>query len=250
MQEQDHTLPNNNNAKNDKFLFNLNNFDDPDPNEVHEEDLVPTFSEEELEAARVAGYEQGKQDGIAEEKASRDQKLAQVMGQILQNFQTLLIAEAQREQVYEEESLRLFHSALKNLFPTLNKRLGTKELEEMIERVVLSQHDKNAIKINVPRYLADDIHALLSQKMGDTGLMSKIHVHGEEDLTEGNCSLHWDDGGAVRDTEKLIENMILEVERLLPADTSISHASSNDDIREEIAEDSAPQSAEADGENE
>ena len=120
---------------NNKFLFNLNNFDEPD-DQAPEEDQAPSYTEEELEAAKEAAYNQGKQAGVQEEKESREQQVAQLLGQITQTFQTLITAEGYREQRYEEESLRLLYSALRNLFPALNKRLGTKEIEDMIERIV------------------------------------------------------------------------------------------------------------------
>lgn len=215
---------------NNKFLFDLNNFDEPDG--PSEEELIPTFSEEELEAARQDGYNQGKQDGIAQEKASREQIVAEIIGQIRQTYQTLLTAEAMREQQYEEESLRLLHVALKTLFPTLNARLGLQEMEAMMERVIMSQKNQSKMIIHVPSNIRDDVDAALTEGLNDPSHQTKFQVLGNDALTEGSCTISWEDGGAVRNAPKLIETMILEVDRLLPEQTSHSDDVQKDDIKD------------------
>lgn len=216
---------------NKKFLFDLHNFDEPDA--PAEEDLIPTFSEEELEAARQEGYEQGKTDGIAQEKASREQQVAALLGQVRQSFQIMVTSESLREQQYEEESLRLMHAALRALFPALNARLGLQEMEAMMERVIQSQKNQAKIVIKVPTDIRDDVEQALSAGVGEFEQSGKYIVLGDETLQEGSCAIEWSDGGAVRDAQKLIETMIIEVDRLLPKESSHSPAPQKDDIKEE-----------------
>lgn len=206
-----------------KFLFDLNNFDEPDDT-VSEEDLIPTFSEEQLEQARAEGYAQGKADGIAEEKTSREQQVTRLLGQIVQTFQVLLTSEGLREQQYEEESLRLLHGALKTLFPILNKRLGMKEVEDMAERVVQSQSGQKKIVVRVPVGFGKEIETYLFAKIRDEERRAKLMIEEDKTLSEGECIMEWTDGGAVRNAGKLIETMILEVESLLPVHSSDSPA--------------------------
>ena len=57
--------------ENKKFLFNVHNFDVPDEDELEEDVYVPpTFSEEELAAAKARAYEDGKKAGLEESAAS------------------------------------------------------------------------------------------------------------------------------------------------------------------------------------
>ena len=61
--------------KANKFLFDLNNFDMPEPEEeVIEEEIdleppPPTFSEDDLEAAKAVAHATGRNEGIEEEKS-------------------------------------------------------------------------------------------------------------------------------------------------------------------------------------
>lgn len=219
---------------NKKFLFDLHNFDEPDA--PAEEDLIPTFSEEELEAARQEGYEQGKTDGIAQEKGSREQQVAALLGQVRQSFHTLVTSESYREQQYEEESLRLMHAALKALFPALNARLGLQEMETMMERVIQSQKGQTKVIIKVPADIRDDVEQALQTGVSEFEHSEKYIVQGDDTLQEGSCTIAWSDGGAVRDAQKLIETMILEVDRLLPKESSHSPDPQKDDIKEENSE--------------
>lgn len=219
---------------NKKFFFDLNNFDEPDG--PTEEELIPTFSEEELEAAKQAGYELGKADGIAQEKASREQQVAALVGQIRQSYQTLVTSETLREQIYEEEALRLMHVALKTLFPTLNARLGLQEMEAMIERVIQTQKNQTKIIIKVPADVRDDVEAALKAGSSEDTQEEKYLVQADHSLIEGSCAIEWEDGGAVRNSQKLIDTMILEVDRLLPEQTSHSPEPQKDDINKDKSE--------------
>ena len=147
-----------------KFLFDINNFDEPDE-EISEEDLIPTFTEEELEAARKDGYDTGKQAGIAEEKAARDTRVAQHLGHIVQAYQTLVTAESLREKQYEEEALRLLHRSLRTLFPKLNQKLELAEIEHLMERIVQSASGKTKMIIHVPADIHDNIEEFIASKL-------------------------------------------------------------------------------------
>lgn len=234
---------------NNKFLFDINNFDEPDE-DINEEELAPSFSEEELQAAKDEAFKQGKAEGVREEKASREQITQQILLKLQQQLSSLQSAENFREQRYEEEALKLMQNALKHLFPVLNARLGCEEMIAMIERVVDSQKAQSQMILTVPDGFTEDIEALLEPRQQDENLKTRYIIKEDSELSQGGCTLAWEDGGAVRDAQKLIENMILEVDRLLPEASSVRTNDEKDDIKEEITEPNTENTAENGEENE
>ena len=218
-----------------KFLFDLNNFDDND--EISEEDLVPTFSEDELVAAKEQAFAEGKQAGITEEKAQREQHIASTLSQIMQATQTLLASENMREQTYEQESLHLFQTALGKMFPDMNRRSGFEEVHSMVEKIVLSQRKDIKICIKVMPDYVPDIEQKLNEKMAHIE-PKPYEIIGDDALNEGDCIMEWADGGAIRDAGGMISAMLNEVDRLLPEEAGHSRTGENRDIKNNKNEES------------
>lgn len=223
---------------NNKFLFDLNNFDEPDP-ELIEEEQAPTFTEEDIKAAQEAGYREGKVDGVKEEQESRDQKIADLLAQIQQSMQSLIAAENIRDQQYEEESVQLLHAALKKLLPAMNKKHGLQEIEAVIEEVLKTQASTGKLLVTVNSANKADVEEMLQHKTksddddAQEPKAPRYKVLADDELDDGSCVLTWEDGGAVRDAQKLIDDMILDVEKLLPEKPSDSVADPKDDIKED-----------------
>ena len=77
-----------------KFFFDVNIFDAPEKEEIPE-DLPPpppTFSEDELAAARDIAFEQGRQQGQREQREARETRVAELLEIITQNFSHLFAA--------------------------------------------------------------------------------------------------------------------------------------------------------------
>lgn len=199
-----------------KFLFDQNCFDEDFEEEVIvEEPPPPTFSEQELEAARKEGYERGRANGLAEAAASREKQVATLLGTIGSSFKTLFEAEALRNDQYEGEAVLVARTIFTRLFPTLNKKHGLNEVEEVINRVLQSQKDAPEIIIEVHEDFRDAVEERLGSLTGDMPANCKITVTGKADLGTGDCRMRWNNGGAARDITSLAEEINRQLEHIL-----------------------------------
>ncbi len=179
-----------------KFLFDVNNFD------IRTEDEAPVFSGDQLEAARREAYEQGKRDGLAEAKALREKHVADLLGNIKQNFIGLFNAEQKRTGQYEAETLFLCRAVFHRLFPGLNEKHGLDEVVRAITTVLEGQRARPEIVIEVHPDYTDAIRDHIGRTMKSLreGICT---VDGNPDLGPGDCRLRWEDGGAARSATKL-----------------------------------------------
>ena len=120
-----------------KFFFDLHDFSDPNAAEEIEEELPPpVFNEEQLEAARREAHALGRQAGLDEAAASREQLVANMLRNISESFSKLFASEHIREKQFEQESVKLALEMLEKLFPDLNEKIGQSEIKNMIANVV------------------------------------------------------------------------------------------------------------------
>jgi flagellar assembly protein FliH len=197
-----------------KFLFDVNNFDAPEI----EEDLPPPppmFSEDELAKAKAASFEQGRGAGRSESDASREKYVAGVMDKVSAKLDELLNAEEARADAFESEVVALTMSIFQKLFPGMNARNGLSEVERVIGSVLETQTEQPEIILEVR---PDDV-AEVKSYIDNTGrgVRSKgtCLVQPNNALGEGECRMHWNDGGAIRDVTGLTAQIAARLNEML-----------------------------------
>lgn len=199
-----------------KFMFDINIFDAPDPDEL--KDLPPpppTFSEEELAGAKDMAFEQGRLEGIREQKESREQFIATSLSKIADSFSRLFAAEKIRESVYEKESLRLAIMTLDLLFPLMNERLGREDVLKVIENTLIQNRKTKEISIQIPQGMGDEISTLIDRIRDGEHEETIWRIIENPSFTAGDCILEWSDGGAIRDTTRAAQMIRSNIESLL-----------------------------------
>lgn len=229
--------------KNNKFLFDLNNFDeefyDGQPEE-EEEPPVPTFSEEELATEKQKSYEEGKLAGLSEARGEREKVVGDILNQISQRLPQLTVSEKKRNEEFQAEALTLVRAFIEKIFPTLNKKYGIDEIMTFIESVI-EQHDSSLeIIVEVsPEYVLD-IQKHIDQIFESSDSRSKNYrVTGNDKLNTGDCKIQWAQGGAHRYANKLAEEILGFFEETLADKPSLKDNDTQED--EPVAEENSGQ---------
>ena len=236
--------------KKNKFLFDLNNFDvvEEDIDDIIEEEVdltppPPTFSEDDLEAAKAIAHSQGLQEGHSEERKTREQSLSESLKTIAESFSSLFAAEMYREKQYEEEALKLSLEVISLLAPSLNSRLGQEALKEALSPVLKSQSEQSEIRVEVHPDSAADIESYIDTVWADKDSAPNYKVVADSTIETGACQINWQDGGMIREPKKTAQAMkeaieALLVEQVLSKDNSALTETQNNAIKEEETSDS------------
>lgn len=241
--KQPKPLSPNSSAPRKKFLFDVNIFDEPDEPEVPAEPPPPpppTFSEAQLEAARNAAFEEGRKKGIEEERASRDEKLAMLMGQISASMQTLFASEQAREKLYEAEAVKLAEAVFAQLFPLYNAQKGFDEMTAVLTDTIQRQEGQAEILVEVAPCQKEGIEAHI-KTLTRQGGKTAFTVSADESLEEGQCRLSWSHGGALHNAPAMAEQIRAILEETLANNGVNSHDSENSIPQSIPSSDESPQ---------
>ena len=206
--------------KEKKFYFDLHNFD-VSKEEVIEEEIIdlepppPSFSEDELEAAKAVAQAGGHSEGMLEERRKREQYIAETLHKISANFSTLFAAEIYRERQYEEEALKLGLEIITLLAPSLNNRLGEEALKNALHHVLKTQSGHSEVRIEVHPDTAPDIDSLIETIWPDKEIAPNYKIAADNNLEKGACAISWKDGGMIRDPQKMANDIKVTIEELL-----------------------------------
>jgi flagellar assembly protein FliH len=172
---------------------------EPEPAEPPE--LVPYFTEQELEAARREGYAAGVADLRAATLEAHEAAIAQSLATIVAS---LADAQSAAERIAEsaaEGVASVLFRILSTILPALCVRHGTAEIEAVMRRVLpqLKSEPNIVVQIN-----PENAETLRSRMVGfDPTLMERVTFQPIEAIEPGDVRLSWQDGEAVRDAAAL-----------------------------------------------
>lgn len=182
-----------------KFLFDLNYFDDDNVMHVAEDPNAPppapTFSEEELQAAKDEAQKSGYEDGQKAALESIEQQKLQTLQSIQQSLSALFDCEEDRNQKLETHVIALTYKALTKLYPIFMESAGTQEVRALLSHQLQELRKSPAIDITLPPQLAakveDDINAL-KERLAAQGSWTIME---DDSLSAGACQITWEHGG-------------------------------------------------------
>jgi flagellar assembly protein FliH len=193
-----------------KYFFSENIFDDGHTDEPP----PPSFSEQQLADAQKKSSAEGRQQGLKEAEESQLKLTAQVLEQIRKQLVTLTAAEAQREKLFEQETLALCLSIFERLFPVYSKATGFEELKQSISDIIKQQEGQNQVAVMVTPDVVGAIETHLNS-LKESGFEIKFTVKGDETLAPGACRLAWSEGGALRNPQMLADEIRTSIEQVL-----------------------------------
>lgn len=186
----------------------------------------PTYSQEEMTAARQAGFLEGRNAGISEAQASLERRTADALDQVSRALAQL--DRAQREGVVElmRGALEVTHTIVRKLLPEYVRRHGSDEIQALVRQVLETLIEEPRVVIRVPEDLVEALKPRIAQAGKATSFEGQLVVFGEPALGDGDCRVEWSSGGAERLVQQSLEQVAQVVGRaLVPPDTAPDDAS-------------------------
>lgn len=174
----------------------------PEP-EPEPEPEIPTFSEEDVEAARQEGYQQGHKDGMAEMAQGSENTLAQALKNIETTMTSAFQSHAAANAKMVSDGTHLAVALVNKLFPHMKHRHGTDEVEHLVEEALQRITDEPKILIQVAPDIVDEVKEKVQSVTRTNGFEGRVIVRGEKTIEIGDCNIQWGEGGAERNAARL-----------------------------------------------
>lgn len=211
----------------EKFMFDVP-FDDltespeaqeaPQENEteaMEPEEIVPTFSEEEVELARQQGYETGKEEGLA---ATTETLTKQINETLIRVDERLTAAFATQDAANEELSRAALSVAMgicRKMLPGLAERHSFGEVERVIEDVFSKAVEEPNVTITVHSDIAGQIEERVNELASGKGYQGRVVLQADETMEPSDCKIEWANGGSERNSHALWRDITGIIDRNL-----------------------------------
>lgn len=178
-----------------------------------QEPPAPTFSEEELAAARQVAFAQGRAAGLAD--AVNDQS-AIVLG-IVQGLQgdiaNLMQAELQRQLAFNEAALNLAGAMLRQVFPEMAAVNGLAEIYGVIATALRERSEDPRLVIRVADAVLDEVQAQIDALAADAGYAGKLVLLAEAEFGPSDVRIEWAHGGVERNAAAILAQIETALEQ-------------------------------------
>ncbi len=207
-----------------KFLFDLD-FDAGAAAAERPEE--PSFSAEELEAARQAAYAEGEAVGRAAARQETEAAIAALLEQAAGQLQNLMAETQAAQRDMTHSAARIGHAVGTALARELMAAHPLAEIEAMLRECMSELREEPRLVIRTHETRLDSIREPMERLKASAGFTGDIVIVADDALSPDSCRLEWADGGAELNTDDIRTAVDDAVNRFLSMDTD------TDDLSEE-----------------
>ncbi len=202
-------------AKANRFLFDLD-FDDA--RNLGEKPPEPTFTADELNAARGVARAEGIEAGRAEAMRSIERRLGENLGQIGQRLAEAAQARDAALQEIERNAVGLCTAMMRRLFPEFQRRHGSGEIEQLVRDSLRIMVDEPRVVVRLSDENLDKLQERIKGAATAAGFAGKIVMLSDDQVAPGDCVIEWADGGTERNGDRLWAEIDAAIRRLTTND--------------------------------
>jgi len=174
----------------------------PEP-EVPPTPPAPTFSEEELNAARQESFLAGKQDGLKEAMNATESAAVTVLEGIPGQLDALFTQWEDSRLEHKALALRVATAVTRKLFPRLAATAGLQEVEQVVGECLERLPKEPRLVVRMADGLLDTVRGRIEKTAERSGYEGRLVFLEDPDLGPGDVRVEWADGGAERNSDAL-----------------------------------------------
>jgi len=168
---------------------------------------LPSYSEEELEAARQeaskSGWEAGKKAAMDEAERALTDSLAGISSQLAELQQSTMAS----TELHLCDTANLATVLVRRLFPKLNEHYGLAEIDSLIGDCLEHLRDEPRLVLRVSNGLLEPVRKKMENLLPRTGFEGKLVYLGDDTMGTSDVRLEWADGGAERNCARQWEEI-------------------------------------------
>lgn len=182
----------------------------------------PTFSLQELEAARDEAYVAGHTAALQEAEAATERLASESLHFIAQGLRGLAGTIDQPYQRLEPMAVEVAVAICRRVLPMVSLRYGTAEIEGLVRQILPTIIEQPRIVVRVHPALSAQVRQSLKPVVADTGFEGRLMVLDDTGVQPGDTRIEWADGGIERDTPRTWHEIMQVIDRNVLADSGIT----------------------------
>ncbi|MBT3359232.1 MAG: hypothetical protein HN403_06345 [Rhodospirillales bacterium] len=175
------------------------------------EEIVPTFSEEEVNEARENGYAKGRDEGVREAAEATERHIADALTVIGERIEGLFSAHMEDIDKIQMSAIVVISALAKKVLPEFSEREGLGEIERLARTILRRLRMEPRVVFVVNDLLRDAVHERLAATAESRTFAGSLEVVGDSAVAAGDCRIEWADGGAERNAAE----MLADIDRII-----------------------------------
>ena len=193
-----------------KFLFDRS-FDLPDAPRHLQRKVAPppepTFSEAEVDAARATGFADGRAQALDEAAQSIEARAAAALQTLASAIGEALKSREHAAEAAQRRALETIRAIMHKAVPALCRTAPLLELETLVSECVREAFDEPRIVLRVADGVFDAMQQRLAAITGAAAFAGKVVLLADDSLDLADARVEWAEGGAERDTKRLLRDI-------------------------------------------
>lgn len=177
--------------------------------------IVPTFSQEEVDAARQEGFKAGHDQGVREAAEATERKAAAALEALVQRFAKVFARQEEINEAAVRNGVRVADAFVRKLFPDMSRRGALDEVLAVADEVFAIIRNEPKVVIRVSGDLQDRIQERIGAVVAGKGYEGRVDVVGDPAMAAGDCRIDWSGGGAERRCADILAGLDEIIERNL-----------------------------------
>ena len=175
----------------------------------------PTFSMEELEAAKEEAYARGRQDGMDDAMAGIEQQVARTLDAVFSRISKVFEQHADWTKTMETDAARLGLAVIGRLAPELVRERELPEVEAVIREAFGFLTEQPKVMIRVSKELEEPLSGKVELMASRVGYEGQVVLVGDPELPIDDCRVSWQAGAVERSLDDVWGQIDQITERVL-----------------------------------
>ncbi len=211
--------------------------------ELEPEEIIPTFSEEDLEIARKEGFQAGKEEGLNASLDSIERQVSATLGKMETEITRLIDGQKETNDETAHLALSVAVSIARKMLPEMASRNALEEIGLVIENILPRIIDEPRLTVRVHGDVEADVNSRLETLAANAGFEGLVVVNPDNELDIGDCRLEWSCGGAERNAEALWRDIDGIIARNFDKELMTQPEQAIEEVQDEISEAAVPDQA-------
>lgn len=177
---------------------------------------------QEIQDLRDSSFEAGVNEGIGRETRTTEHRQSEALAAIGGRLGAIAEAQTQVMNQIVDQATSLTLAIMRKISPALAQYEPLVGVEALIRDFLHQLLDEPHIVVRVPELLIDDLKQRIDGIAAECSFEGRVVLMPDPTMNGNDCRLEWADGGAVRNSETILNDLETGIVRMLqnPADPS------------------------------